>query len=201
MQKKNPLSFLVNLHTNLSFTCGTSKNNVNFSDLNIRLRNGAIHTDLYIKPTDGHQYLHYQSSHAQHTKVSIPYSQALRVSRICSPENDFKTCICRKEECFLAKRYPENVVNDQTDKIVFCKNPPVKKFSETGITFVPTYHQKLKDLGKLIKDLLPFLYSDEENKEVSSPPTLKSYRSSRKVKDYIARSKLYPVERRVDCPG
>ena len=63
---------------------------------------------------------------------------------------------------------------------------PVKKFSETGITFVPTYHQKLKDLGKLIKDLLPFLCSDEENKEVSSPPTLKSYRSSRKVKDYIA---------------
>ena len=55
---------------------------VNFLDLNVSLRNGAISTDLYVKPTDGHQYLHYKSSHSEHLKNVIQYSQALRLSRI-----------------------------------------------------------------------------------------------------------------------
>ena len=61
-----------------------------------------------------------------------------------------------------------------------------------------TYHSKVKDLGKLIKDLLQFLYSDKEVEKVFSPP-IASYRSARKIKDNIIRSKLYPVERSVGC--
>ena len=30
--------------------------------------NGAISTDVYGKPTDGHQYLHYKSSHPEHKR-------------------------------------------------------------------------------------------------------------------------------------
>ena len=75
-------------HPNLSFTYETLKETVNFLDLNVNLRNGAISTDLYVKPTDGHQYLHYKSSHPEHIKNLVPYSQAL--SRICSSEKDFK---------------------------------------------------------------------------------------------------------------
>ena len=57
---------------------------VDFLDLNLSLRNSAIHTEHYFKPTNGHQHLHYQSSHPIHIKTSIPCSQALRVSMICS---------------------------------------------------------------------------------------------------------------------
>ena len=66
--------------------------------------------------------------------------------------------------------------------------------------FVVTYHPKVKKLGKLIKDLLPFLCSDEEVQKVFSPPVV-SYRSARKIKYYIVRSKLYPRERNVGCGG
>ena len=64
-----------------------------------------------------------------------------------------------------------------------------------------SYHPKVKKLGNLIKDLLPFLYSDEEVPKVFSPPPMVSYRSARKIKDYIVRSKLYPLERNVGCGG
>ena len=47
------------------------------------------------------------------------------------------------------------MVNDNIDKVVFGKNPPVKKSSENAILFVATYHPKVKNLGKLIKDLFP----------------------------------------------
>ena len=57
----------------------------------------------------------------------------------------------------MARNYPEKVVNDQINKVVFGKNPPVKKSSENGIPFVATSHTKVKDLVKLVKDLLPFL--------------------------------------------
>ena len=76
MEKRSSVSFLMNFHSNLKFTYETSSYTVNFLDLNVSLNNGAIHTDLYIKPTDGDQYLHYQSSHPLHIKNSIPYSHA-----------------------------------------------------------------------------------------------------------------------------
>ena len=57
-----------------------------------------------------------------------------------------------------------------------------------------TYHPKVKDLGKLIKDLLSFLYCGEEVEKVFSPPAIASHRSARKIEDYIATSKLHPVE-------
>ena len=57
---------------------------------NVKLSEGQIEMDLYIKPKDRHQYLHYSSSHPEYTKRSIAFSQGLRVSRTCSYEKDFR---------------------------------------------------------------------------------------------------------------
>ena len=90
--------------------------------------------------------------------------------------------IDRMKEWFLARDYPENVVNEQINKIVFDKSQPKMKNSENDIPFVVSYHPKLKKLGKLIKDLLPFLYSNEEVQKFFSPPPVVTYRSANKNK-------------------
>ena len=72
---------------NLQFT---SEENVAFLDLKVKLKQGKIETDLHVKSTDRHQYLHYTSSHPEHTKRSIVFSQSLRVGRICSQAEDFR---------------------------------------------------------------------------------------------------------------
>ena len=105
------LNELTNFHSNLKFTYETSSHTVDFLDLNVNLTNGAIHTDLYIKPTCGHQYLHYPASLSLHIKTSIPYGQALRVSRICSSKKDFKTHVSPMKEWFLVRGYPKIVAN------------------------------------------------------------------------------------------
>ena len=97
----------------MKFTNETSSYTVVFQDLNVSLRNGAIHTDINIKPTDSHQYLHYQSSHPLYIKISIQYSQVLRVNRFCSSKKDFKTHVSQMKEWFLVRGYPEIVVSNQ----------------------------------------------------------------------------------------
>ena len=77
-------------------------------------------------------------------------------------------------EWFLARGYPKIVVNNQIDKVVFGRDQSVKKTLESGIPFVTTYHPKVKKLGKLIRDLFPILYSDEEVQKVFSPPPIVS---------------------------
>ena len=115
------LNKLKSFHYNLKFTYETSCCTVKILDLNVSLRNGPIHTDLCIKPADGLHYLHYPSSHPLHVSTSIPYRQALTVSRICSSEKDLKTQFSHTKEWFLARGYPEIVVNNQLDKVVFGK--------------------------------------------------------------------------------
>ena len=82
------------------------------------------------------------------------------------------------KEWFLATDYPKNMVNEQINKVVFGKSHISRK------NFVVTYHLKSLKFGKLIKDLLPFLYSDEEVQKFFSPPPMVSYRSARKIKYY-----------------
>ena len=58
----------------LNVTHEFSKESLPFLDLKVKLLEGKIKTDLYLKETDRHQYLHYSSSHPNHTKRSIVFS-------------------------------------------------------------------------------------------------------------------------------
>ena len=75
-------------HPNLKFTYEKSKEKINFLDVIIKIKEDRIITDLYCKPTDGHEYLHYDSCHADHIKRSIIFSQTLQLKKICSEKND-----------------------------------------------------------------------------------------------------------------
>ena len=76
-------------HSTIKFTAQYSKEEVNFLDINIKLIDEELKTDLFVKPTDMHQFLDPASCHPYHCKKRIPYSQALRLSRICSDNEIF----------------------------------------------------------------------------------------------------------------
>ena len=82
------LEDLNKFHPNLKFTYEKSKEKINFLDVVIKIKEGRIITDLYCKPTDGHQYLHYDSCHADYIKRSIIFSKTLQLKRICSGKNE-----------------------------------------------------------------------------------------------------------------
>ena len=62
-------------HSIIKFTAEYSKED--FLNVNIKLIHGELQTDLFVKPTDTHQFLDPTSCHPYHCKKGIPYSHAL----------------------------------------------------------------------------------------------------------------------------
>ena len=71
-------------HPTIKFTAEWSQTSINFLDVTASLIGGKV-------TTDSHQYLHSCSCHPYHCKKGIPYSQALRLKRICSDPSSFDT--------------------------------------------------------------------------------------------------------------
>jgi hypothetical protein len=96
----------------IKFTLEWSYHKVNFLDTTVELRGNKLVTDLYTKPTDSHNYLLYNSSHPQRCKDSIPYSQFLRVRRICSSVTDFDTHVVTLQMYFIIRGYPMKLLEE-----------------------------------------------------------------------------------------
>ena len=76
----------------------------------------SISYDYYhTKSTDKYQYLNYTSAHPAHTKRSFIYSQALRMSRICS----FEKHLLDMKSWFQTRRCPSDVFKRKLIKMNF----------------------------------------------------------------------------------
>ena len=58
-------------HTTIKFTANWSTEEVTFLDTHVYIENGKVETDLHVKPTSRHQYLHPKSCHPKHCKTAI----------------------------------------------------------------------------------------------------------------------------------
>ena len=87
------LSRANNLHPSIKFTHELSNTTISFLDTSSSLSEGELSTDLYSIPTDTNQYLLPSSCHPPGVTKSIPYSQALRIRRICSTDKSLKKTI------------------------------------------------------------------------------------------------------------
>ena len=159
-------------HSTIKFTAEWSKEEINFLDVNVRLRNRQLETDLHIKPIDTHQVLDSISCHPYHCKKNIPYSQALRYSRICSDNKKFDQR-CKNLEKWLMKRgYIERIVRKQIlkargesrDSSLFERGNT--KTSESKLTFNTAYYPVFQNVRSIFEELQVWLAPDKEYKKV-----------------------------------
>ena len=68
----------------IKFTYESNNDGIPFLDTFCSVKNSRIVTRPYTKATDTKQYLDPSSCHPRHIVNAIPYSQALRIQRICS---------------------------------------------------------------------------------------------------------------------
>ena len=83
----NPLN---NFHPNVNFTPEKSKSSVNFWDVSVNIVDNKLETDLFCKPTDCHQFLHFNPANPFRNEKPVVYSQSLRIKRLCSSPLNFQ---------------------------------------------------------------------------------------------------------------
>jgi peptide-methionine (R)-S-oxide reductase len=93
-----------------------SNTTISFLDTSSSLSEGVLSTDLYSKPTDTNQYLLPSSCHPPHVTKSIAYSQALRISRICSTDKSLKKRLCQLKNNLKRRGYKLNIIKKSFSK-------------------------------------------------------------------------------------
>ena len=179
------------MHSTIKFTTASSKTSINFLDVSVQLKEGKLETDLYVKPTDSHQYLLSSSCHPFHCKKGIPYSQTLRLNRICS-SNDFFDKRCNDLELWLIERgHNTKLVHQQVLRgRKFSRDSLLRKKSskqnseETKLTFNLTYYPIFSRLKNILSELHILLAPDESHKAVFPDLPVVGFKNNKSLKDH-----------------
>ena len=147
---------------------------------------------MHYKPTDSHSYLLYSSSHPSHVKNSIPYSQFLRLCRLCSDDSDFS--LKSEEMCnFFNKRgYPASVVQaghhrtQQIDRQSALQTS--QRDNNDRIPFTLTFHPHNHAVKSIILKHFKLLQNDPDTGRIFSQPPLISFELDKSMGNILVRS-------------
>jgi len=120
--KESLQSFLQSInqqHPSIKFEAQMSNKEINFLDTTIYIKNNHLLTKLYSKPTDRQSYLHNNSYHPNATKRGIPFSQALRMKRICSEMSELTINLNTLKSTLKSHGYHECTIQTQFDKVLY----------------------------------------------------------------------------------
>ena len=193
--------YLNSLDPNIKFTYKYSRECIEFLDVLVKRDGDHLSTDLYVKETDSHQFLHFDSCHPYHTKKGIPYGQALRIRRICSDDGSFESRVADLRQWLLSRGHKNDLVESQIEKarsldrdaLLSEVNQKVNDFSK--VYLVVTYHPALsKKLHDGLRNNHNILNVDEEHRRVFSQIPMVSFRRAKTIKDVLVRSKLKTEE-------
>ena len=154
---------------------------------------------MHYKPTDSHSYLLHSSSHPSHVKNSIPYSQFLRLRRLCSDDSDFSNK--SKETCqFFEKRgYPASVIQaahhraQQIDRQSAVQTSQKEK--NDRIPFTLTFYPRNNPVKAIILSNFKILQNDPETGAIFSQPPLISFKRDKNVGNFLVRSTFKTIEK------
>ena len=202
------IDYLNAIHPTIKFTFSYSRTSIDFLDVRVSKDGTGLKTDLFIKPTDTHQYLHHKSCHPYHTKRGIPYGQALRYRRIISDDLQLGLESEKLVGYLIDRGFPENMVREQVNRAILqnrdtlldSERPPRDVTSRPicVLTYHPAYGKKVFDI---FKELHPMLTSDAEHARVFSELPLVAYRRPKNLCDSLVRAMLPNNSGSPGCDG
>ena len=115
-----------------------SKNSLAFLDIKLSINDNGLSTSVQYKPTDSHNYLLHSSSHPQHVKNAIPFSQFLRLRRLCSDDTDFNNKCEEMCQFFKKRSYPDSAVTTSKHRAQEIDRETALQTSQSSIhTYLP----------------------------------------------------------------
>ena len=122
-------------------------------------------TDLLVKSTNKHQFLDPNSSQPYHYKKGIPYSQALRLNKICSNNEDFNKRCNDLKRSLMEREYNGKKIKKQ---ILWAREYFRKEKTQTlsKLTFNINYYRVFENIRKILQELHLLLPPDKKHKKV-----------------------------------
>lgn len=134
---------------------------------------------MHYKPTDSHSYLLHSSLHPSHVKNSIPYSQFLRLRRLCSDYSDFSNKTQEMCQFFEKRGYPSSDIQaahhraQQIDRQSALRTSHKEK--NDRIPFTLTFHPHNNSVKAIILNNFKILQNDPETGVIFSQTPLISF--------------------------
>ena len=104
-------------HESIKFEYQISKTSITFLDTEVYIKNNKLYTKIYRKKKDRQTFFNINSEHPKSLKAIIPYSQALRIKRICSKTTDFEHHLQELKEKLLNQGYNKKSIDQQFSKV------------------------------------------------------------------------------------
>jgi hypothetical protein len=193
---KEFVTYLNSCVDSINFTTESSENTVNFLDMKVKIRDQRIQTDLYSKPTDSHSYLLYNSAHPQRCKDSIPYSQFLRVRRICSLESDYKDHILVLTCHFMRRGYPMKLLSEAAKIVQSLDREELLEMTARGnektgddkVFLITTYNPNYQQLRHIVHGNWEMLGKSPATDFLYERRLMCGYRRPKNLRDILIRA-------------
>lgn len=198
------MEFINSFHQTIKFTYQSSSEKLSFLDVSVSLENGFLQTDLFTKPTDSHAFLCQNSCHPAHVKRNLPYSQFLRLRRLCSGEGRFQQRCDELERHLYARGYGRQVVRrgrerasaiGRREALTYKAKPRTKR-----VPFVVTHNPLNPPLGQWLHEMQETVIKDSEHmKKVLPEPPICGERNCKNIRNILMPTVLPPPP--VENPG
>jgi hypothetical protein len=180
------------IHPSINLTHEVSKTKMSFLDTTTTVKEGKMTTDLYSKPTDKHQYLSPSSCYPKHCFKSIPFSQAIRVKRICSTVETTKQRLGDLRNHLKRRGYNDKVIesgfskaseNDRNDLLEY-----KEKTNNKWVPLVVTYHPSLEKISGIVRHHWKEIQKSETLTKSFPEPPVVAFRRPKSIKDTLVRA-------------
>ena len=196
VQLEEFINFVNEFHPALQFTWEISETRVSFLDILVSINGNRLTTSVFYKPTDSHNYLLFSYIHPKHTKRSIPFSQFLRLRRLCSEDEDFQSKSLEMKIFFVERGYPSSLVDTALSKAtnIPCLDTlrdPVSSTPRLNQTpLVLTHHLFNFSIRDVILKNFHILQNDPQTSSIFSDNPLASFRHNKNIRDTLVHSSL-----------
>ena len=186
------IKYLNGVESSIKFT---HEKSVNFLDTKvIKDVQANISTDIFQKPMNTHPYLPWTSAYPPHLKKSIPYSQALRLRRICSSTSVLEQRILEYSNFFVACGYKRDRALSEMRKVLSLTQDESLRVRErhttSRIPFVTTYNPRTSYIAEVANRHWHFLQSKERLAHIFRERPVIAYKRSKSLRDVLVRTKL-----------
>ena len=162
-----------------------------FLDTSCSIENGKSVLDLYKKPTDRNQYLLTSSIHPAHCHENIPFSLAMRITRICTKSETRDKRHQELKEMLLEREYRSGMIDSAIQRakaiprkqaINFIGNTPSNKRP----VFVTSFDPCLPNIQSItMKHWRAMNRLDPHMSEVFPEPPLVAFKRPQNIRDKI----------------